>query len=92
MGVFLTWWRRPKLWRGCGEFFGDDELSVSKFRSVPQLCGGGDFGHYSKPPPPNGSCAQAAVDIAVTDQCGHLFICLAKMLDLCHVPSMASCS
>ena len=50
-GGFLTWWQRPKLWMGGGEKFGDDEISVSKFRCLPKIFGGGVLLIGSRIPP-----------------------------------------
>jgi len=76
-GGFLTWWQRPKLWMGGGRFSGDDEISVSTFRFLPQMFGEGFCSLWVKSPHSNGSCAQAAAGIAVPDQCRHLLICSA---------------
>jgi len=50
---------------GGGEIFGDDEISVSNFRFLPQIFGRGILLPMSKIPPPNGS---------LRARCGYIYI------------------
>jgi len=69
-----------------GEIFWDDEISVSKFRFLPQMFGGGILVIGSNPPPPNGSCAQSCD----RHSCRRWVQALVRMLY--QAPSMGFCS
>jgi len=62
---------------GGGEIVADDEILVSNLRFLHKYWGGGNLLPMSKIPP-NGSSAQAAAGIAVTDKCRHLLTCFAE--------------
>jgi len=68
------------------KFLGMMKFSVSNFRFLPQIFGGGFCSPWAKPPCQMAAqaSAQAAEGIVVTDQCRHLLICF--------VPLMGSCS
>ena len=53
-------------------------IGVGKFRFIPQIFGEVILLPMSKITSPNGSCAQAAVGIAVTNSC-HLLVCFISM-------------
>jgi len=60
-----------------GEIFGDDEISLSNFRFLPQIFGGGGILLIgSKQPLQMAAARKAAAGIAAADQCRHLLICL----------------
>jgi len=88
-GDSLLGGQRLKLWKGDGhgEIFGDDEISVSKFRFHSQILGG-DFAPYEPKPPPkwqlHASCGG--------QNCHRFLQALPHMATLCHVPTMCSCS
>jgi len=63
--------------RGSDEISGDI-IWVGNFRFIPQIFGEVILLPMSKITSPNGSCAQAAVGIAVTDSC-HLLVCFISM-------------
>jgi len=72
---FLTWWQRPKVWMGGGEIFGEDEISVSKFKFPPQIFGGGLLGANAHPK--MAGAHKAATVIVAADECRHLLVCFA---------------
>jgi len=64
---------------GGGEIFGDDKISVRKFRFLPQIFGGKILLIGSKIQPPQMAAARkAAAGIAAADQCRHLLICFSE--------------
>jgi len=62
---------------GGGEIFGDDEISVSKFRCLPQIFWGAIWLPI-KSPPQMATARKDAAGMAAADQCRHLLMCLTE--------------